>query len=164
MGRGGKPTAWGRILSRWEKESRECFLVEAWNRRNSDTYLVVFASDGTFITAYSTTRTDVVAPVYPMAPRRALRLLRLNDEVPEGPRRLITEDAILRAVTKSPVRLARVRDRIFRVDIPQAESLSLIYREGQDVLFRHASAETSRLIKLLCPAIGAVAQSSPLPA
>ena len=147
----------GRVLSRSESGSRECFLVEAWNRRSSDTYLVVFAKDGRFITAYSTTRTDVPARLYPLAPRRAQRLLRLNAEVADGPRRPISDDAVCRAVTQSPLRMARARDRAWRIDIPQAESLSLVYREGESVFFRHGIAETSRLITMLCPPVATTA-------
>src|SRR5574341_1150463 len=94
--KGNKPTAWGRILSHWEKGPREYFLVEAWNRRTSDTYLITFSKTGTFITAYSTTRTDVPAPVFPLAPKRARTLLKLNAVVSDSSPRKITDEAVLR--------------------------------------------------------------------
>lgn len=152
MGRGHQPTAWGRILSQWEKGPRECFLVEAWNRRNSDTYVVIFSKTGTFITAYSTTRTDVPAPVYPLAPKRARTLLNLNAVVPETPPRKITDDAVLRVVTKNPARSIRARNRVSRIYMPLAESLGIIRRDEEAWCFVNSIAETSRLILLLCPA------------
>lgn len=150
-GKGGNPTAWGRILSHWIKGPRECFLLEAWNRRTSDTYLVVFSKTGTFITAYSTTRTDVPAPVFPLAPKRARTLLKLNAEIPGHPPREITNEAVLRIVTKNPKRLERTRDRIWNIYLPLAESLGLVHRDGGGWRFTNSAQETSRLIELLCP-------------
>ena len=152
MGKGDKPTAWGRILSHWTKGPRECFLVEAWNRRTSDTYLVAFGKTGTFITAYSTTRTDVPAPVFPLAPKRARALLKLNAEIPDTPPREITDEAVLRIITKNPGRLKRARDRVWKIYIPLAESLALVRRDGAAWCFTNSVRETSRLIHLLCPA------------
>jgi hypothetical protein len=151
MSRGSRPTAWGRILSRWEKGPRESFLVEAWNRRSSDTYMVVFNKTGTFITAFSTTRTDVPAPVYPLSPKCARTLLKLNAVVPEATPREITDDTILQIITQNPNRVSRSRDRVWRIYMPLAESLSLIHRQGSAWCLTKGVAETSRLILLLCP-------------
>jgi len=151
MGKGNQPTASGRIMSCWVKGPRECFLVEAWNRRTSDTYVVVFSKSGKFITAYSTTRTDVPAPVYPLAPKCARLLLKLNSEISEAPPREITDDAVLWTVTSNPARLARARDRVWRIYMPLAESLGLVRRQGNAWCFTNSLPETSRLILLLCP-------------
>jgi len=153
MAKGGQPTAWGRILSHWIKGPRECFLIEAWNRRTSDTYIVVFSKTGTFITAFSTTRTDVPAPIFPLAPKRARTLLKLNGVTPDSSLREISEEAVLRIISKNPIRLKRARDRVWNTYIPVAESLKLVCRDGDTWRFIYGVQETSRLIQLLCPVV-----------
>jgi hypothetical protein len=151
MGKDNKATAWGRILSHWERGPRDHFLVEAWNRRDSDTYVLAFSKGGTFVTAYSTTRADVPAPVFPLAPKRARTLLRLNSVVPDTLPREITEEAVLQVSPRNMVRLNRTRYRVWDIYMPLAESLALVFRDEGRWYFTKSASDTSRLILLLCP-------------
>ncbi|MBL7178547.1 MAG: hypothetical protein ISS66_22215 [Desulfobacteraceae bacterium] len=93
------PTAFGKLLSTWISHGRRCFLVEARNRRSTDTYLVVFEQDGRFVTLYSKTKDDIPRELFPISRRNASLLLRLSLVVDERSRR-ITDQDILKCIAR----------------------------------------------------------------
>jgi hypothetical protein len=152
-GKGGRPTAFGRILSSWMSHGKKCFLVEARNRRNQDIYLVVFASDGTFITAYSKNRNDIPDTLYPISKRRALALLKLSLSV-GGSSRKITDDSILGCISsRVPTRIEKSFLRYQKFVIPDGIRLGLIRESGTEQVFgmNHSKVET-RIAALNPPA------------
>ncbi|MGD9578706.1 MAG: hypothetical protein AB7Y74_10685 [Syntrophorhabdus sp.] len=150
-GAGGKPTAFGKILSSWMSYGKICFLIEARNRSSKDTYLVVFAQVGAFITTYSKNRNDIPDKLYPIVRRRALYLLRLSASVSETSR-VITDDSILCCISaNSPERIEKSFLRYKNLVIPDGIRLGLIAKSGEDYVFMMGHREIENQMAALNP-------------
>lgn len=151
-GKGGRPTAFGRLLSAWRSHGKFCFLVEARNRRSKDTYLVVFSPDGTFLTAYSKTRDDIPERLYPLGRRRAGQLLKLSAAVGDSPARRITDDAILECIpSRKPDKIERAFLCYVNHVIPDAVECGVVEKRGSAYYFSKNPKETESLIHQLNP-------------
>jgi hypothetical protein len=132
----GTATAFGKITKYWNSTGRECFQVEAWNRKGRDTYVVVFTWGGKFLEAYSKTRDDIPEEIYPIAARRAQRMLSLSRAVGDQESKIITQDAMNRSVcTTNEKRRQRSLLAFSKYVIPNGIELGLIERVGDDFKF-----------------------------
>lgn len=151
-GKGGRPTAFGRLLSTWRSHGKLCFLAESWNRRSRDTYLVVFSQNGKFITAYSKTRDDIPERLYPLSRRRAQKLLKLSAVVGDSLPRRITDDVIFQCISSKKLdSMERSFLRYLNHVIPAAVECGLIEKRGDIYYFRKSSKETESIIHQLNP-------------
>jgi hypothetical protein len=120
------PTAWGAIRAVSEPRGRKVFTVEACTKGKRDTYKVVFAQDGTFITAISKTRNDVKSRKFLLSRRGAGLLLRLNEQVPDADLRLVTEEAVNTILSPQSAKFAKDCGAVWNIYIPRAIRLGLI--------------------------------------
>lgn len=135
-GSGGRPTAFGTILSTWWSYGKKCFLVNARNRRTKDIYLVVFSADGSFITAYSKTKDDIPDKLFRIPRRRAYKLLRLSASVGDSNPRRITEQSILKLISgKKAHNIVKALTQYLDIVIPTGVELGLVKKEGDSYFF-----------------------------
>ena len=152
MGKCGRPTASGRILSSWLSHGKTCFLVEGRNRKYKDTYLVVFSKDGKFITSYSKSRDDIPDKLYPISRRRANNLLKLSSAVGDSNTRRITAEAILQCVnSKKAQRIERGLMRYKKHVIPSGVDCGVIEQTGDAYYFTMNCKDTEAKIHYLNP-------------
>lgn len=152
FGHKGQPTATGKILSTWLSHGRKCFLVEAWNRKSKDLYLVVFSQEGKFITAYSKTKEDIPDIEFRVSRKKIKLLLRLSIAVGTIPDREITEEAISLCVARKALdnqtkHINRFKESI----IPTGVEYGLIKQELGKFNFSMPHAEIERAAYLLNP-------------
>jgi hypothetical protein len=141
---GGRPrSACGVIRTFSEPRGRRVFTVEACTKRKRDTYKVVFAHDGTFITAISKTRKDVKSLKFPLSRRAAWHLLRLNEQVPDADLRLVTEDAVKAILPPQSAKFAKRWEEVWNIYIPRAmHRLGLITQNVCGLRFTYGQEKT----------------------
>jgi hypothetical protein len=143
-GKYGNPTAFGKILSTWISHGRQCFLVEARNRKNADTYLVVFEQDGKFITLYSKKRDDIPQGTFPISRRNASLLLRLSLVVSDKSRRITNQDIFECIARKSNHNIQKHMNRYKEQIIPAGIRAGIIKEYSGEYYFcgEHKLIET----------------------
>ena len=145
------PTAFGKILSTWISHKRRCFLVEARNRKNIDTYLVVFEQDGKFVTVYSKTRDDIPNEIFPISQRNSALLLRLSLATKDSSRK-ITDDDILKCIARKAPHNMQKYLRIFKERIiPEGIKIGVIEEHSGETYFVAEHKQVERIIANLNP-------------
>ncbi len=144
----GPRTAWGVILGTWELRGRNGFLVEACDKRKRDTYKVIFAKDGTFITAISVTRKDAKEQNFPLGRRAAAALLRLNERVPDLCPRHVTREAVAAILSPQSAKFAKKSEAVWNIYLPRAARVGLVTEGPDGPCFSYSMAETRRQLLL----------------
>ena len=150
-GKYGRPTAFGKLLSTWISHGRRCFLVEARNRKSTDTYLVVFEQAGIFVTLYSKTRDDIPQEMFPISRRNASLLLRLSLVVDERSRRITEQDILKCIARKSSHNIQKYLQRFKERVIPAGIEVGVIEECSGEYFFSTEHKRVERIIANLNP-------------
>jgi hypothetical protein len=131
----GNPTAFGKIMATWLSHNRRCFLVEARNRKNTDTYLVVFEQDGKFVTLYSKNKEDIPQETFPISRRDAALLLRLSLVVNQMTRKITDQDIMKCVERKSNKNIQKHLQQYKNRVIPAGIEIGIINEQLGELYF-----------------------------